>query len=664
MPMHQEDDVVMEAGEEASTLEMSSLHPVPEGATGGELDEEPETAALVEDEEGPTDTAAAAAQPARGMMPWLGGTGIGAAAASVVWGGLWLTGLLGSGETPRPGPAGPAAGRQPLPADAPAVRAAAPEAPSVDSALSHLRSGDFDKALPIFDAAPANDPAALAARGEARWLKYLREKRSRNEAPKADEPDVEKAKQELAEAKSAQAAFWLGQIEETLGKPAEARALYEKGLKEHPEHKKLFQAALDRLDLAASEGAAQSRAPLPPDRAEALAALALLLTALQNPPAADDDEAGFEFWNALKLAKAQDFDKAIAALKTARALHEQRRFLHLRKSQNPLSDPNEEIFLRSCEEIQKALELRSGLARAGYKDPNPLKALGALVTAARKAADTSPPVTAKGKAPDATPPPVADKGKDETLADALKAKETADRQLAAVKNELASTRFLGDGQQDLVKGVQELVQDWRKQTAAPKDTDDRVTKAKKRLAEAKVADNDLAKGVDQLAGQRDDLSQTLQEVAKKLRDARLLAAEGNDAELLKALDKALQEKPQREVARPTNQAPVREPSPEPLPAEDAGKHFAAGLLLYRLGQYAEAERELAQAAHAQEPDARHYYFLGLAQLGQGGRQADASQSFRRAAQLERQEKPGRAVVNASLERIQGTARQTLNQFRP
>jgi tetratricopeptide (TPR) repeat protein len=546
------------------------------------------------------------------------------------------------------------------------VRAAAPEAPSVDSALSHLRSGDFDKALPILDAADAKDPAALAARGEARWLKYLREKRSRNEAPKADDPDVQKAKQELAEAKSGQAAFWLGQIEETLGKPAEARALYEKGLKEHPEQKKLFQAALDRLDVAAEAGAAQSRAPMPPDRAEAVAALALLLTALQNPsaaPADDGDEAGFEFWNALKLAKAQDFDKAIAALKSARALHEQRRFLHLRKSQNPLSDPNEEIFLRSCEEIQKALELRSRLAKAGYKDPNPVRALDAVVTAARKAANRPPSVAEKAKATDA-PLPVADKGKEETLTQALKAKETADRQLAAVKNELAGTRFLADGQQDLVKGIQELVQDWRKQATAPKDCEDQVAKAKKRLAEAKVADNDLAKGVDQLAGQRDELSQTLQEVGKKLRDARLLAKEATDAELLKALDKALQEKPPHEAARPADRVSVREPSTEPLDAREAQKHFAAGLLLYRVGQYAEAERELTQAAHGQDPDARYYYFLGLAQLGQTGRQTDASQSFRRAAQLEREEKPGRAVVNASLERIQGTARQTVNQFRP
>ena len=98
--------------------------------------------------------------------------------------------------------------------------------------------------------------------------------------------------------------------------------------------------------------------------------LASLLIGLQQPgeqiAPPEAEEAGVEFWNAVKLAQKGEYDKAIEALKKARATHDQRRFTRLRKAQNPLSDPTEDIFLRSCDELIGSWQAREKLRAAGY----------------------------------------------------------------------------------------------------------------------------------------------------------------------------------------------------------------------------------------------------------------------------------------------------------
>src|SRR5262249_24972320 len=84
----------------------------------------------------------------------------------------------------------------------------------------------------------------------------------------------------------------------------------------------------------------------------------LLLTGLQAPGgqpagATAPDEAGAEFWKAAKAARTGDFKAAIEALDKAKTLHNQRRFARLKQAQNPESDPLEEIFLRTCDEIKE-----------------------------------------------------------------------------------------------------------------------------------------------------------------------------------------------------------------------------------------------------------------------------------------------------------------------
>lgn len=99
---------------------------------------------------------------------------------------------------------------------------------------------------------------------------------------------------------------------------------------------------------------------------------------------------------------------------------------------------------------------------------------------------------------------------------------------------------------------------------------------------------------------------------------------------------------------------------DPLLAE---KHYAAGLRHYWARRYDDAEREFFRAVSYYDQDARYLYFLGLARLNQGKR-SFALEAFRRAGVLEQQAKPASATVSATLERVQGPDRQTLNRYRP
>lgn len=98
---------------------------------------------------------------------------------------------------------------------------------------------------------------------------------------------------------------------------------------------------------------------------------------------------------------------------------------------------------------------------------------------------------------------------------------------------------------------------------------------------------------------------------------------------------------------------------DPLEAEE---QYALGLRSYHDGDYAQAERSFTEAGRNGGQDARYLYFLGLARLAQGKREA-AEADFREAARLERQSRPSRSAVNAALERIQGAARQALERHR-
>jgi tetratricopeptide (TPR) repeat protein len=375
-----------------------------------------------------------APRPLARAVPWLGGTALGL--------------ILGAGATlgvqSLRGPSGPAvtntvpgSGTQPG-TGAPQGQ---PPANTVAERGDFLRHGDLDRAAKAgIEQAKEDDPEQLAQRGEYRWLTYLQKQRQAQAPIKADDPAVQQAKADLSRAgKNPDAMFWLGHIDEMTNRAEDARKTYAQGAEEFkadPVQRRRFQAALERLQLRGAAGAAGA-ALLPRPGGAALAAL--LAVALQqpeppapkdkpagrprpkriggvedkpgkgpapgpkdaddakkgppapgprpgSPPAGDTDEAGNDFWEAVGLARQQKYDQALKLLDRARAQHDKRRFLNLRRAQNPLSDPTEEIFLRSCDEMKAYWQIQERLQKGKYLEPgqDPVKVVDEL---AQKAAE-------------------------------------------------------------------------------------------------------------------------------------------------------------------------------------------------------------------------------------------------------------------------------------
>jgi hypothetical protein len=409
--------------------------------------------------------------------------------------------------------------------------------PTMDDAKGFLSGGDPDKALPILES-QGDTPEIQAARGEARWLKYRREKPMID----ANDPlfkDAIKDLEAAAAANNADALFWQAQIaEQTPGKgPAEARKLYQEALnrfKDDPVQSRRFQAAIDRLDVqAALTRPGVDHAAIP----ERIEALVLLMTALQHPAdaAGQDDEAGFEFWKAVKLAqtaKPQDYKEALDKLKKARDLHDKMRFKRLRKAQNPLSDPTEAIFLKCCDELQAYWTLRSHLSTEGYitaGKPDPVKAVDDLIAASTILRT----VAAKLENKDVV------KGIDKLLDD----KKTADKKSADLDEQLKIAKKATDDAKKATDAAKKEAKDIEDKLKASdgllKAADAKLKNAGARIAAAGIKEADVAKGVDQLAAARVNADAALDNVVKALKAAKYLAPDASRGDALKGVDKAV-----------------------------------------------------------------------------------------------------------------------------
>lgn len=367
---------------------------------------------------------AVAAKPRSRKGAWFGGTFLGVLLAALTASGLWVWGieppedwrdkardLVGLPSLKKPGAkpgTGPGTGDMQRPGAALA-----------ESPYDYLHRGELEKAAQAgIEKAKDDSPAELAARGRYYWDSYVQKQTLAGKPFKSDDPAVKQAIADLSKAtNNADAMFYLGQIQEMTGQTAAARKTYATGseqFKSEPAQKRRFEAALDRLSLQgeAGPGAAQ----LPRAIETNMVSLAALLTvALQDAPkdkqdekpdkkpggkgdekpdkkaeekpdgkpgdkpSADIDEAGFEFWQAIRQARGQNYSAALDALEKARTIHDRRRFLQLRKAQNPLSDPTEEIFLRSCDELKTLWQMQERLKKGGYLDAmakkDPAKAL-------------------------------------------------------------------------------------------------------------------------------------------------------------------------------------------------------------------------------------------------------------------------------------------------
>jgi tetratricopeptide (TPR) repeat protein len=439
------------------------------------------------------------------------------------------------------------------------ITAASPEGTDLRAALAHIQNGDFDKALGILAKLP-RAPEVLAASGQAKWLKHLSEKKAKNEKPGAEDAPVKEAQADLTEAKNGDGTFWLGHIQEEVNGPAKGLEIYKQGLKSYdrdPESKSKFESAIDRIESRRKAGDASTRNDADGDnRIGGLSPLTLMfLGALQAPeepapapapanvPVADSKvgpEAGTDFWKAFKAARAEKYDDAIKALNAARAAHDRRRYARLGKGQNPASDPTEEIFLRSCDELIFLMQIYKVAEENGYKDPlGALKAAGSKDVAKnyanmmklvkedpdglREGAEADPVKSLENtlKVKDSNAKAIEDIKKalgdsKDWAADATKTiKESKMRgeALAAISKAVGN-KYVNDDQPDPVKGVEKLVQD-------KIDLDDSFMKLTKEF-----------KRVDSI----------VQGIVKRLVEKKYLAAEtGVPEEVLKGFEKLIKE---------------------------------------------------------------------------------------------------------------------------
>lgn len=94
---------------------------------------------------------------------------------------------------------------------------------------------------------------------------------------------------------------------------------------------------------------------------------------------------------------------------------------------------------------------------------------------------------------------------------------------------------------------------------------------------------------------------------------------------------------------------------------DAGTLYSQGLHAYFAGQSSQADEFLSRALALDPQDPRAHYFRGLVRLRQG-RGQEARVDMQIGASVEAQQ-PGRHAVGAALERVQGSGRLLLEQFR-
>ncbi|MGE3808437.1 MAG: hypothetical protein AB7K24_27555, partial [Gemmataceae bacterium] len=159
-------------------------------------------------------------------------------------------------------------------------------------------NGRFDEGLAILKDLP--DSAKVnGLRGEARWLKYLRDKDGKN-LNKSD-GEVVNARQDLEKAGDPYSVYWIADMEYHLTGPDASKKHHQEGLKKYPgpNNEQLFNGGTDRIDrLHGKPGGAQSRV-FDLDKEEDVAALAaLLMVGFQAPaqpaapPAQPGEEAG------------------------------------------------------------------------------------------------------------------------------------------------------------------------------------------------------------------------------------------------------------------------------------------------------------------------------------------------------------------------------------
>lgn len=254
--------------------------------------------------------------------------------------------------------------------------------PTANDVAEALRNGDLEKALLVSsDIAPATKEE-YATRGELRFKSHLQKQAAANKAVQLEDEAVKEAVEDLKQSDTAEAALALAQIHIQAGKLPEAEKILTDAAGKFKDDRRIA-AALTRLQFLKDDKAPVGGGGARLDLEHAL--LAVLLGVQPPgpgmpevippmpmpmpggpPPVVETPEAGFEFWQAMKLAREQKFSEARTALVKAIELHEKRRLQRLNKAQNPESDPYEDIFLRACKELTATWEAQESLKKGNF----------------------------------------------------------------------------------------------------------------------------------------------------------------------------------------------------------------------------------------------------------------------------------------------------------
>jgi hypothetical protein len=425
------------------------------------------------------------------------------------------------------------------------------------------------------------------------------------------------------------------------------------------------EAAKKAVDLEAQAKQAESKA----------ADLAAQLKAAQKKAAdasgrgSGDDKAMAELTDKLKAAQKNAADLTAAAKqakeneKKAQKLADEER-LASKEAKDKATEAlnNLESIKKEMERAKtltdKEIERLKTLAKSADKQPELMKQITELTTA-KKNADAALQAIVK-KLQDAKYLPA-----DASATEATKAVEQA---LATAKTTDPAGK-LANAQAEVTRYQELLNQRWTpqvmldiwltalRQNSAGKEMAhlalvdaNRVSRDKEASSEARAK----AACVQGLAlRQQNKLDEAKAVLTQALRDA---PAKGEWQAIAR---EALQDINTPAALRPISTDTQAQADPNPLQAE---WHFAAGISSYWSGAYGRAEEQFQAAIRNDNQDARYHYYLGLARWSQGNRDA-ARNAFERGAELERQNRPAREAINALLERVQGSLRQEVDQFR-
>jgi tetratricopeptide (TPR) repeat protein len=425
-----------------------------------------------------------------GVGKFVGGTAFGVLAAGVAFAGLYLGGVVPNQRaTEQTKITPPVNGGK---TDTPAPIKTAASADPVETIKSLEQTPEAEKSAKI-----------NATLGQARIQQQLAVMASGNKPDAAElakaETDLTAAVKQGSEANApledqqsgVRAALHLGLIKETAGDMAGALGVYADAATKFPSAKRVFDTATTRVKLMAKPDANRTSQLSPKDIENLLNAAVMtsvLLAKAEDKPAADDEEAGFLYWDAANAATAGKFEEAGKLIDKAKAAHDKRRLKLVGKNANPLSDPQEQIFLRSCDDLKELYTLKASL----YASPSTVdiakkdgsaKALDAALGMGKKVETLQTELkTATASATTAGKKLTEAEAKAKEIATKL---ETSEKQLKDAQTE--TLKIAQDGKQkidDIMKDYLASKKTIEEKTMALATTETQLTKAK---AEAKTA---------------------------------------------------------------------------------------------------------------------------------------------------------------------------------